>query len=97
MDKAYYIENKSYFVDSNGTDIQVADGGDLPIIYHSLKKALNRCESMIKLLTEKMGYTIVIPNHSFPGVGEHYLYACRLTKDDPQIRVELRLYTIWIL
>lgn len=97
MDKAYYIENKTYWQDSDGTDRQVADGGDLPIIYHSLRKALKRCDNIIKLLTEKMGYTVVIPNESYPGVGEHYLYACRLTKDDPQIRVELRIYTIWIL
>lgn len=97
MRKAYYIESKSYWQDSIGTDYQIADGGDLPIIYSSLNKALKRCESIIKLLTEKMGYTVVIPNESFPGVGEQYHYACRLSKDDPNIRTEIRLYTIWIL
>lgn len=96
MKKAYYIENKSYWTDSKGTDHQVADGGDLPIIYTSLKRALRRVDNIIKLLTEKMGYTVVIPNESFPGVGNQYHYACRLQKDDPQIRVEIRLHTIII-
>lgn len=96
MEKAYYIENKSYWQDSHRTDFQVADGGDLPIIYHSLNKALKRCDNMIKLLTEKMGYTVDIPNESFPGVGKQYHYACRLQKHDPQIRVEIRLYSIFI-
>lgn len=96
MDKAYYIESKSYWQDSHGTDWQVADGGDLPIIYHSLSEALERCDNMVKLLTEKMDYTVVIPNDSYPGVGKQYHYACRLQKDDPQIRTEIRLYTIII-
>ena len=96
MEKAYYIENKTYWQDSYGIDRQVADDGDLPIIYHSLSKALKRCDNIIKLLTEKMGYTVVIPNESYPGVGKQYHYACRLHKDDPQFRVEIRLYSIII-
>lgn len=96
MEKAYYIENKSYWQDSHGADHQVSDDGDLPIIYYRLSEALKRCDNMIKLFTEKMGYTVVIPNESFPGVGKLYHYACKLQKDDPQIRVEIRLYTIVI-
>lgn len=96
MIKGYYIEIKNYCLDSNGIDYQVADDGDLPLIYRALSKAQKRIEDKIQLYTKKMGYTIAIPNDSYPGVGEHYLYACRLTKNDPQIRLELRLYTIWI-
>lgn len=43
-----------------------------------------------------MGYTVVIPNESYPGVGKNYLYACRLQKGDPEIRLEIRLYSIYI-
>lgn len=97
MDELYYIEVKSYWQDANGTDNQVADGGDLPIIYRSKTEALKRCYSMIKLYSEQMNYEIVIPNDRFPGVGSNYHYACRLRKKDPQIRLEVRLYTIYIL
>lgn len=96
MTKAYYIESKSYWKDTHGTDYQVADGGDLPTIYTSRKKSLERIERMIQLYTETMGYTVVIPNESYPGVGKNYLYACRLQKGNPEIRLEIRLYTIYI-
>jgi hypothetical protein len=95
MTKAYYIETKSYWKDSHGTDLQVADGGDLPIIYRTLKRALERVERMIKLYTETMGYTVIIPNDNYPGVGSQYHYACRLQKENPQIRLEIRIYTIY--
>ena len=97
MYKAYYIETKSYWKDTNGTDHQIADGGDLPIIYSSLKKALKRAHHMIKLLTEQMGYEIVIPNDRYPGVGSQYHYACRLRKNNPKIRLEIRIYTINVI
>lgn len=97
MKRAYYIESKSYYQDSYGTDHQVADGGELPIIYLSLKDAIKRCESMIKLVTEKMGYKVVISSDNYPGVGKDYHFACRLTKINPEIRLEIRLYSIIIL
>lgn len=94
MYKAYYIESKSYWKDTNGTDHQVADGGDLPILYTSRKKALGRVDRMIKLLTEQMGYKVIIPNENYPGVGDDYIYACRLSKTSPDLRLELRIYYI---
>lgn len=96
MDELFYIETKSYWKDAYGTDYQVADCGDLPIIYRSLKEALRRVDNMVKLYTETMNYQVAIPNDSFPGVGTQYHYACRLEKADPQIRLEIRLYTIYI-
>lgn len=94
MRKAYYIESKTYWKDKHGTDLQVADGGDLPILYTSRKKAFGRVDRMIKLLTEQMGYTVIIPNENYPGVGDNYIYACRLSKTSPDLRLELRIYPV---
>lgn len=96
MDELYYIEEKSYWLDANGTDHQVSDAGELPTIYRSRTEALKRCYSKVKLYTEEMGYKVVIPNNKYPGVCRRYHYACRLQKENPQIRLEIRLYTIYV-
>lgn len=97
MYEAYYIEIKSYWHDVLGTEYQISDAGDLPILYRSLDEASERVKGMIKLYTDEMGYRVVIPNESYPGVGKHYHYACRLQKDSPLIRLEIRLYTVYIM
>lgn len=96
MNEVYYIEIKSYWQDEFGTEFQVEDIGDLPIIYLSGTEALKRCCSMVRQYTEEMDYQVVIPNNEYPGVGGKYHYACRLRKDHPQMRLEIRLYTIYI-
>lgn len=96
MYKAYYIEEKSYWLDANGTDHQVSDAGELPTIYRSRTEALKRCYNKVKLYTEEMGYKVVTPINQSPGVCKGYLYACTLQKENPQIRLEIHLYIIYI-
>ncbi len=96
MIEAFYIETKFYMTDANGTDYQMADGGDLPIVYRALSKALKRAENITQLHPNIMGYTVTQPNEGFPDKPRHCHYACTLTKAKPQVRLEIRLYSFML-
>lgn len=96
MIEGFYIEKKFYGRDERGIDYQMADAGDHPIIYRALSKALKRTERIIKNYTGIMGYTLTQPNENHPDKHEYCHYAATLTKADPQIRMEIRLYSILI-
>lgn len=96
MTTGYYIEGKAYWVDQYGTDHQVSDGGEMPIIYLSRKNAAKRVKNMIKVYTEMMGYTVVQANKNHPAKKDYCLYACTLTKENPEVRLEVRVYEITI-
>lgn len=96
MKQAYYIENKTYWTDAEGEDYQMADGGELPIVYTSLKKASSRLERMVKMYTEKTGYKVITTDENHPAKKNHCLHAWSLVASAPHIRVELRLYRFFI-
>lgn len=96
MKQAYYIEDKTYWTDVDGEDYQVADGGELPIVYTSLKKASSRLERMVKAFTEESGYLVTITDENHPAKRNHCLHAWTLVSVSPQFRRELRLYRFFI-
>lgn len=96
MIEAFYIETKMYSTLKSGFEYQVADGGDLPIVYRSLSEALNRVERMIEMHTNALGYTITIQNENHPDRRTRCLYACTLTKERKKYRLEIRLYSFMI-
>lgn len=96
MKQAYYIENKTYWTDAEGEDYQMADGGELPIVYTSLKKASSRLERMVKMYQEKTGYKVITTDENHPAKINHCLHAWTLTSTAPHMRVELRLYRFFI-
>lgn len=96
MIEAFYIETKMYSTLKSGFEYQVADGGDLPVVYRSLSKALKRVERMIEMYTNALGYTITIQNENHPDRRTHCLYACTLMKERENCRLEVRLYSFML-
>lgn len=96
MKQAYYIEEKNYWTDAEGEDYQMADGGELPIVYTSLKKASSRLELMVKIYMVKKGYNVVTTDENHPAKKNHCLHAWTLESSASHIRVELRLYRFFI-
>lgn len=96
MTTGYYIEGKAYWKDAYGTDHQVADGGELPIIYSSRKNAAKRVKNMIKVYTGMMGYTVTVSDKNHPDATGSCIYACSLRKENPEVRLEVRVYEITI-
>lgn len=96
MKKAYYIENKSYWKNAVLLDYQMADGGEMPIVYTSQRKASSRLENMVKVYTEKMGYKVITTDENHPAKRNHCLHAWTLENQAHHSRVELRLYIFYI-
>lgn len=46
MTRLYMIETKSFYKDFAGYDVQVADGGVLPLLYTSFAKAVKAMENL---------------------------------------------------
>lgn len=96
MKEAFYIENKSYWINIYGSYEQVQDAGDIPIIYTSKRKAIKRVNSMIKLFTETMQYTVSQSDDGHPAKEGRCIYACTLQKNDGLSKLEIRIYPIYI-
>lgn len=96
MKEAFYIENKSYWINSYGSYEQVQDAGYTPIIYTTMRNAIERVNSMIKLFTEKMQYTVLQSDDGHPAKEGRCLYACTLQKNDGLSKLEIRIYPIYI-
>lgn len=92
MTKIYYVETKSYWQDEYGTDHQIADGGDMPIIYTSKKKAIERAKLKEQLNIEIYGYKTTIPDSKYPCKKTNCLYAVRQIHKDGRLRQEIRVY-----
>lgn len=92
--KLYYVETKSYFVDSLGNDRQIADGGTMPILYHSADKAIARAEFVIKLWIDTFNYRLAISNENMPCKNFGCIYGARLMDDIVGTRYEIRVYEV---
>lgn len=96
MTTGYYIEGKGYWRDADGTEHQIEDGGELPIIYLSRKNSAKRVKNMIKVYTGMMGYTVTVSDKNHPATTGSCIYACTLRKENPEVRLEVRVYEITI-
>lgn len=96
MNTLYYVEYKSYFVNDNGFDTQMADGGEMPIIYSNLKKAMRRAENRVEFLKNFRDAIITTPTDEHPAVRNNCHFACTLTSNNGRFRHEIRVYTIII-
>ena len=94
MVKLYYIESKHYYYDAQKIEHQIADGGDMPILYTNKKKAIKRAQAMEKFYNETYGYTTIIPNNENPAKKDNCIFAVRLMNENTGIRHELRVYEI---
>lgn len=92
MTKIYYVERKSYWKDERGTDYQIADGGDMPIICTSKKKAIEIAKRMEQTHIEIYGYKITIPDSVYLRKTTKSLHAVRLENKERGIRHEIRVY-----
>lgn len=92
--KLYYVETKSYIVDAYGNDRQTADGGTMPILYHSAEKAIARAERIIKLWIDTFNYRLAIPNENMPCKKFGCIYGARLMDDIYGARYEIRVYDV---
>lgn len=92
--KIYYVEKKSYFKKENGIEYQIADGGELPILYTSKNKAIYRAEYIAKLLMDSFDYELVISNDQMPCKKEWCLYGVRIEDKKHSIRTEIRVYEV---
>ena len=92
MIRLYYVETKSYWQDELGTDYQIADGGDMPIIYTSKKKAIERAKRMEQRNIEIYGYVTTISDSKYPCKKTNCLYAVRQEHKDRRLRHEIRVY-----
>lgn len=92
MTKIYYVETKSYWQDEHGADYQVADGGNMPIICTSKKKAIERAKRMEQRNIEIYGYVTTIPDSGYPCKKTNCLYAVRQEQKDRRLRDEIRVY-----
>lgn len=92
MAKIYYVETKGYWQDEYGTDHQIADAGDMPIISTNKLKAIDRAKRMEQRYIEDFGYKITIPDSEYSCKKTYCLYAVRLEKEKDHLRHEIKVY-----
>lgn len=97
MAKIYYVETKSYWLDELGTDHQIADGGDMPIISTNKKKAIERAKRMENRYIEDYGYQTTIPDSEYLCKKTNCLYAVRQEDKDRRMRHEIRVYKTYTI
>lgn len=97
MAKIYYVETKIYWQDEQGTDFQIADGGDMPIISTNKKKAIERAKRMEQRYIELLGYKTTIPDSKYPYKKTNCLYAVRQEHKERQLRHEIRVYETYTI
>lgn len=95
MKRLYYIEHKAYYIDTDGVEHQIADGGELPVIYSNQAKAIQRAEKKVSYYVENFGYRITISNDTNPARKGDCLYAVRIQKGEKNYRDEIRVYKIF--
>lgn len=92
MRKIYYVETKTYWKDEHGADYQIADGGCMPIISTSKKRAIEVAKMMEQTYNEKFGYKTTIPDSGYPCKKTLCLYAVRQENEQHKLRRELKVY-----
>lgn len=90
--RIYIIESKTYAIDSNGIEYQLADGGELPLVFTSKNRAIASAKRAVAIYQSQFGYKLVMESPLYPAVGDNCLYAARLTKYNDQWRQEFRVY-----
>lgn len=90
----YYVEKKTYSPDSHYVERQHADGGTIPVLFHSLNKAKQYCERVIKAYWNVNGAKVTIKDDEYPCKGDDIEYATRVMGPYNSYRVEFRIYRI---
>lgn len=89
----YYVENKFYFIKKEGLEYQQADGGCLPILYHSERAAIKRAIKMVDSLKSSGCYSVTLSNEDYPKCEYSLLWATRM--EWSAFRAEIRVYKIF--
>lgn len=92
MTRIYYVESKIYWKDLQGTDYQLADGGDMPTICTSKKRAIEVAKIMEQTYIDRFGYKTTIPDSGYPCKKTNCLYAVRQENEQQKMRRELKVY-----
>lgn len=93
MIKVHIVTIKSYYVDANGYDHQVADGDSIPYVYTNRAKAIKRAKDISKQYCERWGYEVTIPDAENPAKKDDVCFAERIEKILNKERMEIRVYT----
>lgn len=97
MMRLYYIESKVYYIDAQGVDHQVADGGDMPLLTTNKKEALETAKRMEDFYKSRFGYKTILSNEENPARKDNCLFAVRQVSETLGTRRELRVYKMWTL
>lgn len=97
MIRLYYVESKTYFHDALNVEHQIADGGEMPNLFTSKKKAMDFAKRVEKFNIERFDYHTLIPDNEYPCKKDNCLYAVRQTDKKTGMRIEIRVYSIYAI
>lgn len=96
MKQLYYIEKKSYFRLRDGIEYQCADGGELPQLFTSFKKAVESMQFSREFREHICGEEITYNMGNEEGLPEHLLDRFETICPKTNIRTMFSLYKVWV-
>lgn len=92
----YYLEKKSFFRAHSGYEYQMADAGEMPLLFKTEEEAMKIVKKLRNLYKENFKYEETINNESYPCYSKDRVFACRFESYKKDYRYELRVYKIEI-
>lgn len=92
MMKVFLVYSKTFYIDANGYELQMADGDAMPEVYLDAEKAIRRARQMSNNYCNKFGYQVAISNAEHPARKDRVLFAERLIKPQDDLRFEIRVF-----